>query len=130
MNMTDPIADLLTRIRNANKERLDTVIAPYSKLKEQILDIFQKGGYIRRFEVVGEGIRKSLVITLKYSRRKESVIVEIKRISKPGSRVYVGYKDFKHTGGGIDIFSTPKGLLTDDEARKEKIGGEWICRIV
>ena len=129
--MTDPVADLLTRIRNANKAAFSSVAIPYSRLKENIVSVLKGEGYVRGFEVVGEGIRKNIVVSLKYTAKKEKAIEGIVRVSKPGCRVYVGCDDVKPIRGGlgIAILSTPKGVLTDATARKEKVGGEWLCTV-
>ena len=131
MSMTDPIADLLTRIRNANKALFPNTTAPYSKLKEQVVKIMAEEGYIRGYEVVGEGIRKSLVINLKYTPQRERVIEGIQRISKPGKRVYVKASKIKPVKGGLGvaILSTPKGVVSNTGAVRDKVGGEWLCSI-
>ena len=131
MNMTDPIADLLTRIRNANKAALPNAAIPYSRLKERVVSVLVEEGYVRGYEVVGEGIRKNIVVALKYTATKEKAIEGIARISKPGKRVYVGYNDIKPVKGGlgIAIISSPKGVVTDVTAKKEKVGGEWLCSV-
>ena len=131
MSMTDPIADLLTRLRNAQQARHEAMTAPHSKLKENILRVIMRFGYVKNVEVVGEGVRKQLVTTLKYTDRKEPVISGIRRVSKPGRRVYRGTDqlgDLK-PGLGAVILSTPKGVMTDQEAREAKVGGEILCQI-
>lgn len=131
MNMTDPIADLLTRIRNANRAGLVNAAIPYSRLKEEVVRVLQEEGFLKSFDVVGEGIKKSLVVTLKYKKDGEKVIDGLKRISKPGQRIYVGYKDLRpiRQGLGTAVLSTPKGVITDSAARKMKLGGEWLCSV-
>ncbi|MGI5989457.1 MAG: 30S ribosomal protein S8 [Lachnospiraceae bacterium] len=130
--MTDPIADMLTRIRNANTHRHDTVDVPASKMKISIAEILLNEGYIQSYELVDKGSYKDIHITLKYGRDKnEKVINGLKRISKPGLRVYAGKEELpKVLGGlGIAIVSTNKGVLTDKEARKLGVGGEVLAYI-
>lgn len=131
MGMTDPIADLLTRIRNSNKAFLPSVVVPHSRFKENIVHILKKEGYIKGYETIGEGVKKNLVITLKYTQKKERALEGIVRISKPGHRVYVSYDEIKPIRGGLGIviLSTPKGVLTDSTAKEQKLGGEWICSV-
>ena len=128
--MSDPIADMLTRIRNANTAKHDTVDVPSSKMKLAIADILLKEGYIRKYDLIDEGSFKTIRITLKYGADKnEKIISGIKRISKPGLRVYAGSEDLpKVLGGlGIAIISTNKGVLTDKEARAQGVGGEVLA---
>ena len=129
--MTDPIADMLTRIRNANTAKHDTVYVPASKMKISIAEILLKEGFIKKYELVkDEKGFSSILITLKYGVDKnEKVISGIKRISKPGLRVYANAEDLpKVLGGlGIAIVSTNKGVLTDKEARKANVGGEVLA---
>ena len=128
--MSDPIADMLTRIRNGNVAKHDSVDVPYSKQKEAIAQILLKEGYIKKVDVVADGNFKNIRITLKYGKDKnDKVITGIKRISKPGLRVYASKDELpKVLGGyGIAIVSTNKGLLTDKEARKAGVGGEVIA---
>jgi len=130
MTMTDPIADMLTRIRNANAAKHDTVDIPASKMKIAIADILLKEGYIKRYDVVADGNFKKIRVTLKYGADKnEKVISGLKRISKPGLRVYANTADVpKVLGGlGIAIISTSNGVITDKEARKQSVGGEVLC---
>jgi len=130
MTMTDPIADMLTRIRNANAAKHDTVDIPASKMKIAIADILLKEGYIKRYDVVADGNFKKIRVTLKYGADKnEKVISGLKRISKPGLRVYANTADIpKVLGGlGIAIISTSNGVITDKEARKQSVGGEVLC---
>ena len=132
MTMSDPIADMLTRIRNGNVAKHDTVDIPYSKEKAAIADILLKEGYIKKQEVVADGNFKSIRITLKYGKDKnDKVITGIKRISKPGLRVYAGKDELpKVLGGyGIAIVSTNKGVLTDKDVRKAGVGGEVIAYV-
>ena len=128
--MTDPIADMLTRIRNANTAKHDTVDVPASKMKEAIANILLEEGYIKAVDTVEEGKFKTIRITLKYGKDKnEKIITGIKRISKPGLRVYAGKDELpKVLGGlGVAIISTNKGVLTDKQAREAQVGGEVLA---
>ena len=130
MAISDPIADMLTRIRNANTAKHDTVDIPASKMKQAIADILLREGYVKAVDVVEEGKFNTIRITLKYGENKnERVIKGLKRISKPGFRVYADTENLpKVLGGlGIAIISTNKGILTDKEARKENVGGEVLA---
>ena len=130
--MTDPIADMLTRIRNANTVKHDTVDVPASKIKTEIARILLDEGYIKAYEIVEDGVVKTIKITLKYGADKnQKVISGLKRISKPGLRVYAGVENMpKVLGGlGIAIISTNKGIVTDKEARAMNVGGE-ICLVI
>ena len=130
MTMSDPIADMLTRIRNANTAKHDTVDVPASKMKIAIADILVDEGYIAKYDLVEDGSFKTLHITLKYGVDKnEKVISGITRISKPGLRVYANTEDIPRVLGGlgIAILSTNKGVVTDKEARKLGVGGEVLC---
>ena len=130
MTMSDPIADMLTRIRNANTAKHDTVDVPASKMKLAIAEILVNEGYITKYEVLEEGNFKTIRITLKYGADKnEKVISGLKRISKPGLRVYAGTEDIPRVLGGLGtaILSTNKGVITDKEARKLGVGGEVLC---
>lgn len=130
MSMSDPIADMLTRIRNANAAKHDTVDVPSSKMKLAIANILLDEGYIRQLDVVEDGAFKTLHITLKYGAdRDDKVITGLKRISKPGLRVYAGAQDIpKVLGGlGIAIVSTNKGVITDKKARELAVGGEVLA---
>ncbi len=132
MTMSDPIADMLTRIRNANTAKHDTVDVPASKMKIAIAEILLKEGYIKSFEIEEVGSFKTIHITLKYGKDKnEKVITGLKRISKPGLRVYANSTELpKVLGGlGIAIISTNKGVLTDKEARNSNVGGEVLAFI-
>ena len=131
MSMTDPIADMLTRIRNANMVAHETVSIPASKLKIELAKLLKSEGLIADYEVKDAGKFKEIVVTLKYDERKRPVISKLERISKPGLRSYCKAKNLpKVLGGlGVAIVSTSKGLLTDRKARKENIGGEVICYI-
>ncbi len=130
MTMSDPIADMLTRIRNANAAKHDTVDVPASKMKLAIAEILLEEGFIKKFEVIEDGVFKTMHITLKYGADKnEKIISGIKRISKPGLRVYAGKEDMpKVLGGlGIAIVSTNQGVVTDKKARELGVGGEVLA---
>ncbi|MDD3184693.1 MAG: 30S ribosomal protein S8 [Anaerostipes sp.] len=130
MTMSDPIADMLTRIRNANTAKHDTVEIPASKMKTAIAQILLNEGFIAAYEIKEEDSYKNIVITLKYGQTKnEKIITGLKRISKPGLRVYANSTDLpKVLGGlGIAIISTNKGVITDKEARKQNVGGEVLA---
>ena len=130
MTMFDPIADMLTRIRNANTAKHDTVDVPASKMKLAIADILVEEGYIKKYDLLDEGSFKTIHITLKYGEDKNQKIISgIKRISKPGLRVYAGKDELpKVLGGlGIAIISTNQGVITDKEARKLNVGGEVLA---
>jgi small subunit ribosomal protein S8 len=130
MAMSDPIADMLTRIRNANTAKHDTVDIPLSKMKVAIADILVKEGYVKKYEIIEDGIFKTIQVTLKYGADKnEKIITGLKRISKPGLRVYAGKDELPRVLGGlgIAIISTNKGILTDKEARKLQVGGEVLA---
>ena len=130
MTTNDPIADMLTRIRNANTAKHDTVDVPSSKMKVAIADILVDEGYIAKYDLIDNGNFKTIRITLKYSAGKtEKIITGIKRISKPGLRIYAGKEDIPSVLGGlgIAILSTNKGILTDKQARKENVGGEVLA---
>ena len=131
MTMTsDPIADMLTRIRNANTAKHDTVDIPASKIKVAIADILVREGYIAKYDMIEDGVVKTMHVTLKYGADKnEKIITGIKRISKPGLRVYAGKDNLpKVLGGlGIAILSTNQGVITDKEARKLQVGGEVLA---
>ncbi len=132
MTMSDPIADMLTRIRNANTAKHDTVTVPASKVKLAIAEILLNEGYIKKFDVVDDGNFKAIVITLKYGADKnEKAINGIKRISKPGLRVYAGKETMpKVLGGlGIAIVSTNHGIITDKRARELQVGGEVLAYV-
>ena len=132
MNMSDPIADMLTRIRNANTAKHDTVDVPASKMKTAIAEILYNEGYIAKYDIVEDGNFKTIHITLKYGADKnEKVISGLERISKPGLRFYVNSEEIpKVLGGlGVAIISTNKGVITDKEARKLGVGGEVLCFI-
>ena len=130
MTMSDPIADMLTRIRNANTAKHDTVDVPASKMKLAIANILLDEGYIAKYDLVEDGHFQTIHITLKYGADKnEKVITGLKRISKPGLRVYANTEDIPRVLGGLGtaIISTNKGVVTDKEARKQGVGGEVLC---
>jgi len=131
MTMTDPIADMLTRIRNALKVQHEHVDIPGSKMKLRIAEILKEEGYINNFQVISEGPKRTIRIFLKYDEKGRPVIEGLKRVSKPGRRVYAGYREIPKVlnGYGINIVSTSKGIMTDKEARKKKVGGEIICSV-
>ena len=129
--MNDPLGDMLTRIRNAQMRGQSKVVSPSSKLRCWVLDVLQDEGYIRGYaEIIKENKAALLEIELKYFEGKPA-IHEIKRISKPGRRVYSSVKSMPvvHNGLGVSIISTPKGVMSDDAARKQNIGGEILCRV-
>ena len=129
--MTDPIADMLTRIRNANLALKPQVGVPASKLKEEIAKILVSEGYVERYEVAGEGATRTINVTLRYAEGRARVLTGLRRVSRPGLRVY---KDAKHLpsvqgGLGVAIVSTSQGLLPDREARRRRLGGEILCEV-
>ena len=130
MTMSDPIADMLTRIRNANTAKHDTVDIPASKMKLAIADILLKEGYIKAVDVIEEGNFKTIKVTLKYGANKnEKILTGLKRISKPGLRVYASKDELPRVLGGLGtaIISTNKGVLTDKQAREAQVGGEVLA---
>ncbi len=128
---TDPIADMLTRIRNAGLIGIRQVLMPSSKMKIGLAKILQEEGFIESYGVGNESPQPSLVLTLKYTGQRKAVITGLERVSKPGRRVYAGYRDIPwvRSGLGINILSTPKGLLTGRQAHRQQVGGEVICNI-
>lgn len=128
--MNDPISDMLTRIRNANYARHDTVDVPYSKVKKAIADILVAEGFVASADTLGEGTHKTIRITLKYEG-KTKVLQGLKRISKPGLRIYANVEELPRVlnGLGIAIISTSKGIMTDKEARKQNVAGEVLAYI-
>ncbi len=129
MQITDPIADMLTRIRNANSAKHDTVDIPASKMKKRIAEILLDEGYIKNFQVIDDNAQGVIRVTLKYNTGKEKVISGLRRVSKPGLRVYAGADELPQVlrGLGIAIISTSKGVMTDKEARKAHVGGEVLA---
>ena len=131
MHITDPIADMLTRIRNAGAARHATVDVPASSMKKAIAQILLDEGYIKAFELIEEGVQGTIKITLKYSANKEKAISGLRRVSKPGLRVYAGAEELPRVlkGLGIAIISTSKGIMTDKKARELHVGGEVLAFI-
>ena len=131
MTMTDPIADMLTRIRNANMVKHETVDVPASNMKKELARILLEEGFIRGYDVIEDGKQGIIRIQLKYGQAGEKVITGLKGISKPGMRVYAAKEELPKVlnGLGISIISTSKGILTDRQARKEGVGGEVICYV-
>ncbi|MEM0530300.1 MAG: 30S ribosomal protein S8 [Candidatus Pararuminococcus gallinarum] len=131
MQITDTIADLLTRIRNANSAKHDTVDVPASNMKKAITQILVDEGYIKGFQVIDDGKQGIIRITLKYGENKSQVITGLRRVSKPGLRIYTSCEDMPKVmkGLGIAILSTSKGVMTDRQARKENVGGEVLAFI-
>lgn len=131
MQITDPIADMLTRIRNANAAKHESVMIPASNMKKAIAEILKEEGYIKDFEIVEDNKQGVIKVTLKYGANKEKVISGLERVSKPGLRVYAGKDELPRVlrGLGIAIISTSKGIMTDKKARAEKIGGEVLAFI-
>ncbi len=129
MQITDPIADMLTRIRNANTAKHETVDIPASNMKKAIAEILNNEGYIKGYQIIEDGKQGVIRVTLKYSANKEKVISGIKRVSKPGLRMYASADELPRVlkGLGIAIISTSKGIMTDREARKQNIGGEVLA---
>jgi small subunit ribosomal protein S8 len=129
--VSDPIADMLTRIRNGIKAKFPKVDVPASKLKTEIARILKDEGYILNYKIVDEGNHKAIRIYLKYTAANQPVISNMERVSRPGCRVYVGSTEIpKVLGGlGINILTTPKGVMTGKAARKEGVGGEVLCRV-
>lgn len=127
--MTDSLADMLTRIRNALMMKHEQVTLPYSQLKEAVAKILAGVGYLRSCEVVGSGVQKALVLQLKYLSNGVAAITRLSRVSKPSRRVYLGYQDLKGKGMGIQILSTAQGILSDGEARQKKVGGEILLEV-
>jgi small subunit ribosomal protein S8 len=129
--VTDTIADMLTRIRNANSMGYEEVTVPASKLKVELARILKEEGFIKDYKVENNGVEKNILLTLKYGNKKEKVITGLKRISKPGLRVYVRSDEVPKVlnGLGIAIISTSKGIMTDKEARKLNIGGEVLAYV-
>ncbi len=131
MSFTDPIGDMLTRIRNASSARHEKVLVPKSRLKVRIAEVLKEEGFIKDFMVHQDGVQGAITVLLKYSADREPAISDIKRVSKPGLRRYVANDAIPRVlnGMGIAILSTSKGVLVDREARKQKVGGELICTV-
>jgi small subunit ribosomal protein S8 len=131
MNLTDPVADFLTRIRNAMRSRHQKLDVPASKLKAEIARILKEEGYIANYKPTEENGMKVIRVYLKYNTNNESVIKDLKRISRPGCRVYQGKNEIRRVqnGLGIAIMTTPKGVMTGRQARREGVGGELLCEV-
>jgi len=131
MVVTDPIADLLTRIRNAQIAKNDGCIVPYSRIKKDIVGILLEEGYIAAFDIVESNGHKNISIRFKYAAKFEKILTHLKRISKPGLRVYCECKDLPRVldGLGVAIISTSKGIMSDKNARKQNVGGEVLCYV-
>ena len=129
--LTDPIADLLTRVRNACRARKERVDVPWSRTKEAIASVMVAEGYLKDSVAVGEGVEKVLRISLRYDARRQPVITDLQRVSRPSLRVYVGAEEAPRVrrGMGISILSTNKGVMPDREARKQNVGGEVLCAV-
>jgi len=129
MQITDPIADMLTRIRNANSAKHDTVDIPASNMKKAIAGILLEEGYIKNFQIIDDGTQGVIRVALKYNAGKEAVISGLKRVSKPGLRIYAGADELPRVlkGLGIAIISTSKGVMTDKKAREAHVGGEVLA---
>jgi small subunit ribosomal protein S8 len=129
--MTDPVADFLTRVRNAIRSKQQKVDVPASKLKAEIARILKEEGYISNFKATEENGQKLLRVYLKYSNANEAAISNLERVSKPGCRVYVGRTDIPRVLGGlgINILTTPRGVMTGRDARKQGVGGEILCQV-
>jgi len=131
MSMTDPVADLLTRIRNASREKHEKLEVPASRLKANIVRVLKEEGYIKNFRLQREEGRPVIKVFLKYTDLGSSVIQGIRRVSKPGLRRYAGYEKFPRplSGAGIAIVSTSQGVMTGQRARSQKVGGEVLCEV-
>lgn len=131
MAMSDPIADLLTRIRNAVRAGHEHAYIPWSRLKEDICKVLRQEGYIEEYSVAGEGVERSLRVTIRYAKDGKPVITQLRRISKPSLRVYVKGKEIQQvrSGLGISIISTSHGLMTGRDAYRQRVGGEVICEV-
>ncbi len=129
--MTDPIADMLTRIRNAGRGGLERATMPNSRMRREIARVLKESGFIGGYESGGETKKPSLTVDIRYDPESRPIIERIERISRPGRRVYLGARRIPkiRNGLGIGIFSTPKGIMTDQEARKANLGGEFLARV-
>ena len=130
MSMSDPLGDMLTRIRNGQQARKDSIVTPASRLRARVLDVLQREGYIRGYVPVLDGAHQNLRIDLKYFEGRPA-IQHLARVSKPGRRVYAKIKDLQkvYNGLGISILSTPRGVMSDQEARQANVGGEVLCQV-
>ena len=131
MNLTDPVADFLTRIRNAHRARHQKLDVPASRLKAEIARILKEEGYIANYKPAEENGQKVIRVYLKYGPNNEAVIRDLKRVSRPGCRVYLGKDEIRRVQGGlgISIMTTPKGVMTGRQARREGVGGEILCEV-
>jgi small subunit ribosomal protein S8 len=131
MNLTDPVADFLTRIRNAHRARHQKLDVPASRLKAEIARILKEEGYISNYKPVEENGQQQLRVYLKYGPNNEAVIRDLQRVSRPGCRVYIGKDEIRRVQGGlgISIMTTPKGVMTGRQARREGVGGEILCEV-
>ena len=131
MSMTDPIADLLTRIRNANQKVFEKLEVPHSKFKEEIVKVLRDEGYLKDYRILKDQGRSVLKISLKYAEREQRVITKIQRVSRPSRRVYVGREEIPRVQGGmgVAILSTPRGVMTDRQAKAAGVGGEVVCLV-
>ena len=131
MSMSDPIADMLTRLRNAHGARHSETDIPHSKMKESIAKVLKDEGYIMDYRTVGSDVTKTLRVSLRYAETGEPVVSGLERVSRPGRRTYFGCSEIPHVldGLGICILSTSNGVLSDREARRQKVGGEILCNI-
>ena len=131
MVVSDTIADFLNRIKNGQKSRFDKVDIPASRMKASLARILKEEGYIKNYKLIRDDLQGILRVQLKYGEGREGVIVGVKRVSRPGRRVYVGHGEIPRVmnGLGINIISTSKGVMTDRQARKERIGGELLCSV-
>lgn len=129
--MTDPIADMLTRIRNANQVLKEEVVIPSSTVKEEIAKLLASEGYIDGFEVTADGVKRELAVKLRYGSDRTRVIQGLRRVSKPGRRIYRGADNLPRVKGGLGVVvvSTSQGLLSDGEARRRRLGGEIVCEV-
>ncbi|UCG43178.1 MAG: 30S ribosomal protein S8 [candidate division WOR-3 bacterium] len=127
----DPIADFLTRIRNGLAARKKEVRAPFSRVKFEIARVLMEEGFIGNFQVEGEGVKKTIIVSLKYNEDGSSVVLGLERVSKQSRRVYVGADELPRVFGGLGtaVVSTSRGIMTDRDARKERVGGEVVCRV-
>jgi small subunit ribosomal protein S8 len=129
--MTDPVSDMLTRIRNANMALHPTVSMPSSKFKEQIAGILQSEGFIDSFDIAADGVHRTLDLTLRYGKDRSRVIKGMRRVSRPGRRIYAGSTELPRVKGGLGVVvvSTSQGLMPDREARRRRLGGEIVCEV-
>jgi small subunit ribosomal protein S8 len=131
MTVTDPIADLLTRVRNATRANHDHVLVPVSKLKLDLIKVLKAEGYVQKYDLVDDQKHGAIRITLKYGAKRRPVITGIRRVSRPGRRHYVNTQEIPRIMGGLGtaVLSTPEGLMTDKEARRRHLGGEVLCEV-